>query len=86
MRRYELPARWKSSVPFLPVYLPALISCSPVVYPAQGSKRATVDWIDLERLDEGEFLNDNLISFYLRYVLSQSFRGKESDVIKISRA
>lgn len=41
---------------------------SPVVYPVEGPRKASVDWIDLERLDEGEFLNDNLISFYLRFV------------------
>lgn len=41
---------------------------SPLVYPLEGPRKANVDWIDLERLDEGEFLNDNLISFYLRQV------------------
>ena len=39
----------------------------PLMYPKTGKKRATVDCQDLERLDEGQFLNDNLISFYLRY-------------------
>ena len=38
-----------------------------VIYPETGAKRATVDYRDLQRLDEGEFLNDNLIAFYLRY-------------------
>ena len=38
-----------------------------VIYPETGAKRATVDFRDLQRLDEGEFLNDNLIAFYLRY-------------------
>ncbi|KAI9828416.1 MAG: hypothetical protein M1832_002844 [Thelocarpon impressellum] len=42
----------------------------PVVYPPQGERKrqTTVDHSDLPRLDEGEFLNDNLISFYLRYL------------------
>ena len=39
----------------------------PLTYPKIGKKKTTVEWSDLERLDEGEFLNDNLISFYLRY-------------------
>lgn len=39
-----------------------------LVYPATGRNRATVDAGDIVRLDEGEFLNDNLISFYLRYL------------------
>lgn len=39
-----------------------------LVYPATGKNRATVDADDIVRLDEGEFLNDNLISFYLRYL------------------
>lgn len=39
-----------------------------LVYPQVGKKRAIVDARDIERLDEGEYLNDNLISFYLRYL------------------
>ncbi|KAL9581847.1 MAG: hypothetical protein Q9212_003653 [Teloschistes hypoglaucus] len=42
--------------------------CKSLVYPKEGKKRTTVEWIDLQRLDEGEFLNDNLIAFYLRYL------------------
>ncbi|ETS80238.1 hypothetical protein PFICI_07767 [Pestalotiopsis fici W106-1] len=39
-----------------------------LVFPPQGKNRASVDANDIERLDEGEFLNDNLIIFYLRYL------------------
>jgi sentrin-specific protease 7 len=39
-----------------------------LVYPATGKNRATVDAEDINRLDEGEYLNDNIISFYLRYL------------------
>ncbi|PQE33769.1 Sentrin-specific protease protein [Rutstroemia sp. NJR-2017a WRK4] len=39
-----------------------------VIYPATGKKTATVDKQDIERLDEGEFLNDNLIMFYLYWL------------------
>lgn len=42
--------------------------CRPLVYPAVGRDKATVDFDDLKRLDEGEWLNDNLIMFYLKYV------------------
>ncbi|KAM0435311.1 hypothetical protein ACHAPT_003405 [Fusarium lateritium] len=42
-----------------------------LVYPPTGKNRATVDRDDIPRLDEGEFLNDNLISFYLRYLQVQ---------------
>jgi Ulp1 family protease len=39
-----------------------------IVYPPTGKNRATVDKQDIERLDEGEFLNDSLINFYLRWL------------------
>lgn len=40
----------------------------PLVFPQAGKRKATVEWKDLQRLDEGEFLNDNLMGFYLRYL------------------
>ena len=40
----------------------------PLTYPKMGKKKITVEFSDLERLDEGEFLNDNLLSFYLRFL------------------
>lgn len=43
----------------------------PLLYPKTGTKKISVEWIDLERLDEGEFLNDNLIAFYLRFLQVQ---------------
>ncbi|KAI5862767.1 cysteine proteinase [Durotheca rogersii] len=39
-----------------------------VVFPPHGKNRAIVDKDDIPRLDEGQFLNDNLIVFYLRYL------------------
>ncbi|TEY36151.1 hypothetical protein BOTCAL_0565g00030 [Botryotinia calthae] len=39
-----------------------------VVYPKSGKKTATVDKQDIHRLDDGEFLNDNLIMFYLLWL------------------
>ncbi|KAI8952455.1 hypothetical protein F4801DRAFT_219654 [Xylaria longipes] len=39
-----------------------------LVYPDTGKNRATVDKDDIQRLDEGQFLNDNIIIFYLRYL------------------
>ncbi|KAM0254340.1 hypothetical protein ACHAQJ_006872 [Trichoderma viride] len=41
---------------------------APLVFPPTGKNRATVDKIDIPRLDEREFLNDNLINFYIRYL------------------
>ncbi|KAI9647303.1 hypothetical protein NHQ30_003687 [Ciborinia camelliae] len=42
-----------------------------VVYPKTGKKTATVDKQDIYRLDDGEFLNDNLIMFYLLWLEQQ---------------
>ncbi|KAI9740469.1 MAG: hypothetical protein M1834_005049 [Cirrosporium novae-zelandiae] len=44
---------------------------SDLTYPTQGQRRATVDFQDLLRLNEDEFLNDNLINFYIRYLEEQ---------------
>jgi Ulp1 family protease len=44
----------------------------PVVYPLAGKKRTTVIFSDLERLDEDEMLNDNLIEFYIRWLTEHS--------------
>lgn len=40
----------------------------PVVYPSQGARRVTVYDSDIARLDEGEFLNDNLLGFAIRHI------------------
>lgn len=40
----------------------------PLLYPFEGTKRANVDFKDLTRLNPTEFLNDNIINFYLRYI------------------
>ena len=53
----------------------------PLVYPKEGKKRATVDHGDLERLDEGQFLNDNLVGFYLRY-LEYQLESEKPEVAK----
>ena len=53
----------------------------PLTYPKIGKKKTTVEWSDLERLDEGEFLNDNLISFYLRY-LEQRLEDERPELAK----
>ncbi|KUJ17311.1 uncharacterized protein LY89DRAFT_50502 [Mollisia scopiformis] len=44
---------------------------SSIIYPPEGRSRATVDQQDIYRLDEGEFLNDNLVTFYLRWLEHQ---------------
>ncbi|KAI9807097.1 MAG: hypothetical protein M1825_005814 [Sarcosagium campestre] len=45
---------------------------SPLVYPPTGLRKTVVEFTDLPRLEPGTFLNDNIISFYLRY-LEHSF-------------
>jgi sentrin-specific protease 7 len=39
-----------------------------LIYPPTGKNRTTVDKDDIYRLDDGEFLNDNLINFWIRYL------------------
>ncbi|THC96884.1 hypothetical protein EYZ11_003654 [Aspergillus tanneri] len=41
---------------------------TPLVYPRFGKKKAEVDVQDRERLRDNEFLNDNLIGFYIRFL------------------
>lgn len=40
----------------------------PLLYPRYGKKKAEVDAQDRERLRSDEFLNDNLIGFYMRFL------------------
>lgn len=53
----------------------------PLVYPREGKKKAEVDSHDLERLRDGEFLNDNLIGLYLRF-LEHHLERKKPEVSK----
>ncbi|EFR01208.1 Ulp1 protease [Nannizzia gypsea CBS 118893] len=41
---------------------------NPLVYPAAGKKKAEVEEHDLDRLRPHEFLNDNLIGLYIRFL------------------
>ncbi|KAG6136257.1 hypothetical protein E4U38_001463 [Claviceps purpurea] len=60
--REESPERWSDNNPtWIAQWHQSL------VFPATGKDRATVDVGDILRLDEGQFLNDNLISFFIRY-------------------
>ncbi|KAK4622056.1 Sentrin-specific protease 7 [Fulvia fulva] len=43
----------------------------PVLYPPEGAKRVTVEFHDLGRLDEEEWLNDNLINYELKHIENQ---------------
>lgn len=38
------------------------------MYPRSGKKKAEIDYNDRERLRDNEFLNDNLIGFYIRFL------------------
>ncbi len=53
----------------------------PLTYPKIGKKKTTVEFSDLERLDEGEYLNDSLISFYLRF-LEHTIEEQRPDLAK----
>lgn len=53
----------------------------PLIYPKSGKKRAEVEFRDLERLDDNEFLNDNLIGFFLRF-LEQDIQQNRPDLAK----
>lgn len=51
----------------------------PVVYPSSGARRVTVYDSDISRLDEGEYLNDNLLGFAIRHIeenMSPSHKAK----------
>lgn len=50
-------------------------------FPVNGRNRASVDKDDVLRLNEGEFLNDNLINFYLRY-LQADLESKRPDILQ----
>jgi len=52
---------------------------SALLYPSKGPGRATVEFADLERLDDEAYLNDNLISFGLRY-LQEKFPASKGKV------
>lgn len=53
----------------------------PLLFPKDGKKKASVEFSDLERLEEAEFLNDNLIGFYLRY-LEQRLEETQPEIAK----
>lgn len=56
----------EKKVPQLPY--PTVPWESALLYPFDGPKRANVDYGDLKRLEDEEFLNDNIINFYMRYI------------------
>lgn len=44
----------------------------PLLYPRGGKRQESVSWDDLSRLEDGEFLNDSLVAFFLRYLQENS--------------
>lgn len=40
----------------------------PFVFPVSGSNKATVEFADLNRFDDADFLNDNLVAFGMRSI------------------
>ncbi|EAS31065.2 Ulp1 protease [Coccidioides immitis RS] len=53
----------------------------PLVYPKVGKKRAEVEAHDLARLRVGEFLNDNLIEIYIRF-LEHHLERQRPEILK----
>jgi sentrin-specific protease 7 len=51
---------------------------SSIVYPPKGRDKATIDAEDIERLDEGNYLNDNLIEFYMRWLERHVTQDKQT--------
>ncbi|PLB51929.1 cysteine proteinase [Aspergillus steynii IBT 23096] len=49
----------------------------PLIYPRFGKKKAEVDAQDVDRLGDNEFLNDNLIGFYIRFLQDHLERGNK---------
>ncbi|KIW99283.1 uncharacterized protein Z519_00946 [Cladophialophora bantiana CBS 173.52] len=47
-----------------------------LVYPQPGRRAAVVPFEDLRRLNDDEFLNDNLISFFMRYLETHMEKSK----------
>ena len=82
-------ARQTKRLPTQEEILQSLIPCKsvdlgppwkkPLLFPKDGKKKASVEFSDLERLEEGQFLNDNLIGFYLRY-LEQRLEDTKPDI------
>ncbi|KAJ5832004.1 Peptidase C48 SUMO/Sentrin/Ubl1 [Penicillium riverlandense] len=56
---------------------------NPLVYPKAGKKKAEVCVEDRDRLREGEFLNDNLIGFYIRFLQDHLERTNKRAAEKI---
>ncbi|KAL9054110.1 MAG: hypothetical protein Q9162_004367 [Coniocarpon cinnabarinum] len=54
---------------------------NPLVFPRKGSDKATVDFDDLLKLDEEEFLNDNIVAFCLQYAKALSIKESGRVVI-----
>ncbi|KAK6432214.1 hypothetical protein LTR95_011615, partial [Oleoguttula sp. CCFEE 5521] len=52
----------------------------PVLYPSDGLRKVTVDFGDIERLDEGEFLNDNLVGYALRRIEEEMGPANKTEV------
>ena len=44
------------------------MACSILVYPASGTGAVNITRADLKRLEPGQYLNDTLIEFGLKYV------------------
>jgi hypothetical protein len=54
-----------------------------VTYPLEGRDKAIIQAEDIPRLDEGEYLNDNLIEFYIRWLEQETLKSKPENAKRI---
>lgn len=54
-----------------------------LVYPATGRNRTSVEFDDINRLDNAEFVNDNVLSFYIRYIQDKMARERPDLVSRV---
>lgn len=55
-----------------PIQFPEVAWKHPLVYPPTGRQRAQVEWEDLHKLRDGEFLNDSIIAFYMTWASKEA--------------
>ncbi|KAJ3168930.1 hypothetical protein HDU88_001257 [Geranomyces variabilis] len=70
----------KASGEHAPTPKPATPNVELFRFPPQGKNVVTVKQEDYNRLDDGEFLNDVVVEFTLRYLLAQADQGLQEEI------
>lgn len=55
----------------------------PLLFPPDGPKKVPLDFDDLEKLGDNEFLNDSLITFYIRYLEKKHLESAQVNAPKV---